>query len=619
MKNKSILDFFPSLTKDFILAYRLAVIGIFAAGCLFIHLSINEEQQKIEDGLALSTEKIEKVITTDLDYIKYQIYYTAQQIKFVNADDKKIKTLLPAFANNLNNNQIDVSVTWNAFSWINKDGYLSIDGAAGRIFEPIDMSIRDYLKITKINPDRLIFGKTVESILSKRSIIPVGIGINSHRDNYLGTLVFGFDIERILAKIEKSIGDETISFVVLKDNNVAFSSNNFDYNLSKLNKLLTKVDKDDLEKKGQVISTQNIFSKKDSFIYTKTIKNYPLELVVIYDQKTSYQQILNLFLKQFLFIISIIFACVILFRQIYKKIVEPVYDLSKFAIKISERDFSFNLEKPAGRELIDLYNTLTLVKEALEKEEILLRQLELANQKISTENFNKSEFLAAISHDIRNPLAAISSFAHLIKDHDEASRQEVKEWSKDIENCAHEVLQFINDLMDVNQVASGEFSINLSSEIDLMDIVKRSIRVNRDFANRRNIAIESHLTFDLPKVKLDHRRMKQILVNLISNSIKYSKEDTKIEINLQKIFENNQEKVQITIKDHGFGMDTNQIKKAMEKYGKIENENSGKVDSFGLGLPLVKKLVEMQNGTMRIESVIGVGTSVILVFGNGIR
>jgi signal transduction histidine kinase len=619
MKNKSILDFFPSLTKDFILAYRLAVIGIFAAGCLFIHLSINEERQKIEDGLALSTEKIEKVITTDLDYIKYQIYYTAQQIKFVNADDKKIKTLLPAFANNLNNNQIDVSVTWNAFSWINKDGYLSIDGAAGRIFEPIDMSIRDYLKITKINPDRLIFGKTVESILSKRSIIPVGIGINSHRDNYLGTLVFGFDIERILAKIEKSIGDETISFVVLKDNNVAFSSNNFDYNLSKLNKLLTKVDKDDLEKKGQVISTQNIFSKKDSFIYTKTIKNYPLELVVIYDQKTSYQQILNLFLKQFLFIMAIIFACVILFRQIYKKIVEPVYDLSKFAIKISERDFSFNLEKPAGRELIDLYNTLKLVKEALEKEEILLQQLQLANQKISTENFNKSEFLAAISHDIRNPLAAISSFAHLIQDHDEASRQEVKEWAKDIENCAHEVLQFINDLMDVNQVASGEFSTNLSSEIDLIDIVKRSIRVNRDFANRRNIAIESHLTFDLPKVKLDPRRMKQILVNLISNSIKYSKEDTKIEINLQKIFENNQEKVQITIKDHGFGMDANQIKKAMEKYGKIENENSGKVDSFGLGLPLVKKLVEMQNGTMRIESVIGVGTSVILVFGNGIR
>ena len=612
MGEKSILSFFPSLTKDFILAYRIAVVGIFFAGCLFIRFSINQEQKKIENNLISSTEKIEKVITGDLDYIKYQMYYTSQQIKLINADEKRIKTLLAAFVTNLNN-QVDVAVTWNAFSWINKNNYLSVDGAAGGILKPVDMSNRDYLKITQYDYDKLIFGNTVSGALSQRQIVPVGMGISSSDNSYLGTLVFGFDIERILAKIEKVTSSENVSFVVLKDGDLAFVSNNFDRDLSFLNELSNKFTKNSQEQGSRIISTQGIFTKNSNFIYAKKIKNYPLELVLFYDNKTYYEQILNLFLKEFLLLLTIIFACVILFRQIYKRIVDPISKLSKFAVKVSERDFSFNLEKPSSRELLDLYNTLNLVKEAFEKEEILLRKLEIANQKISTENFNKSEFLAAISHDIRNPLSAIASFSYLLQDSD-AKKEEIKEWSKDIENCANEVLQFINDLMDVNQVASGEFSIDLSHKIDIVDIVKRSIRVNRDFASRRKIEIDSHIAEDISGINLDHRRMKQVLVNLISNSIKYSKENTKVQIELKNIFEDSRQKLQIIVKDHGFGMDQEQVKKAMEKYGVIENENSGKVDSFGLGLPLVKKLVEMQNGIMEIDSTVGVGTKVVLTF-----
>jgi signal transduction histidine kinase len=168
--------------------------------------------------------------------------------------------------------------------------------------------------------------------------------------------------------------------------------------------------------------------------------------------------------------------------------------------------------------------------------------------------------------------------------------------------------------MDVNQIASGEFSIDLSQKVDIAEIIRRSIRVNRDFAQRRRIEIVSQVAAEIIPINLDARRMKQILVNLISNSIKYSKEDTRVEVTAKRISENSRPKLQIIIKDHGFGMTEEQVKKALQKYGRIQNENSDKVDSFGLGLPLVKYLVEAQNGKMEIESVAGVGTIITLTF-----
>jgi len=615
MKNitkKSVLNFLPSLTKDFILAYRIAVFGIAIAGCLFLKFSITQEQSKIEEKIITSTAQIEKIFTSDLSYIKYQMHYASKQIKETNADQKKIEKLLSTFVTNVNN-QIDIATTWNAFSWINSSNKVTIDGVAGILSKPIDVSNRDYLKLTQDNPGKLIFGKAVNGALSGRLIIPAGIGILSERGTYLGTLVFGFDIEKILTKLRSASEGGNINFAILRNGEISFTSSNLsNEDLIAIKQNLEKENPSLLEKK--TLSTQSIFSKNNSFTYFQKMHGYPFEIIAIYDKEKSYEQISNLFFKQILLILLIVFSCIILFKIIYRRVVEPISKLSNFALEVSERNFAFNIEKPKEKELLYLYNALNLVKDAFEREELLLRQLQLANQKISTENFNKSEFLAAISHDIRNPLSAIVSFSHFIQDDKEASANEIAEWSRDIEQCASDVLQFINDLMDVNQIASGEFSINMSQKIDIAETIRRSIRINRDFAQRRRIEIVSEVANDISSINLDVRRMKQILVNLINNSIKYSREGTKIEIAVKRIFEASQAKLQIIVKDHGFGMSEDQLKKALQKYGRIQNENSDKVDSFGLGLPLVKYLTEAQKGTIAIESLSGVGTKIILTF-----
>ena len=115
--------------------------------------------------------------------------------------------------------------------------------------------------------------------------------------------------------------------------------------------------------------------------------------------------------------------------------------------------------------------------------------------------------------------------------------------------------------------------------------------------------------------------MKQIVTNLISNAIKYSSENTEIKISarcaevaLGDLYGAQNKFLEISITDHGFGMTPDQIQTAFQKYQTIQNSNSGIVDSFGLGLPITKQLVELQNGTIDMISEVGKGTEVKLKF-----
>ncbi len=603
----------PSINKDFSTAYKITLSAVLIVGILLINFSLAKTKKNFVRKISNDGEQIEKIISSDLDYIRYQMYYTAGLIKMSGSNDYQILKVLRSFNTGINS-QTDVAVAWNTFSWINRYNKLTVDGTAGIIRQPIDLTNRDYLAQTTKNGEKLVFGKTVIGALSQRSIVPAGMGIFSDYGTYLGTLVFGLDIDRILTKINRVIDKEPIGVVILRDGEIAFTSDNFgNEKLLQIQPLVDKIIKGEILPNGLALS-QNLFTKGDAFIYYQKIRNYPLDLILVYDSEQSYNRIFNLFLKESAIIFAIILLLVVLFKRLYQRIVQPVSQLAEFAKKISERDFSYSINAPRNKELRHLHSTLLLVKDSFEREEILLNKLEIANKKISVENFNKSEFLAAISHDVRNPLSAIISFAHLIQDDSSASKEEIKEWGKDIENCATEILQFINDLMDVNQIASGEFSVDMSHKIDVAEIIRRSIRINRDFARRRQIELISHISNDLPLINLDPRRIKQILVNLISNSIKYSKENTKVEIIAQKIYQNNATKLQIIVKDRGFGMTEEQVEMAMQKYVCIENENSKKVDSFGLGLPLVKQLVEAQHGQMNVESVVGAGTMIALTF-----
>ncbi len=230
--------------------------------------------------------------------------------------------------------------------------------------------------------------------------------------------------------------------------------------------------------------------------------------------------------------------------------------------------------------------------------------------------FDQSEFLNAIIHEIKNPLNAIIGLSQILREEKNYSVSDVEraDYIKDINDTANDLSEIVHDLLEVNSQSSGNFSINLSEEIDIANLIRRSVKLNYDYSLMSNISIKTEISEERLTIRLDPKRMKQILANLISNAIKYSSEKTVIKVVAKNIRKKNKEYLQISVIDQGFGMTQEEVEEAFQKYKTIPNPNSGKVDSFGLGLPIVKQLVESQNGIIEIKSELNKGTEVIMHF-----
>jgi two-component system, cell cycle sensor histidine kinase PleC len=246
----------------------------------------------------------------------------------------------------------------------------------------------------------------------------------------------------------------------------------------------------------------------------------------------------------------------------------------------------------------------------------LIPHFHLSHQPISkvceNENFKHSEFLAAITHELKTPLSAIQSFADVLQEDllSPNSKEDCLSHVTEIKQIAADMSELIHDILDVSQVSSGNFSVNTDNQIDISDVIKRAVRLNRDYSLRRHVALKVEIADYVKMVKLDAKRMKQVMTNLISNAIKYSPEKTEVKI----ICKNNGNFLEISVADQGFGMTDLQVATAFEKYKTIQNPNSDKVDSFGLGLPITKSLIELQNGRIEVDSKIGEGTEIKLKF-----
>lgn len=127
-------------------------------------------------------------------------------------------------------------------------------------------------------------------------------------------------------------------------------------------------------------------------------------------------------------------------------------------------------------------------------------------------------------------------------------------------------------------------------------MIKRSVKLNYDYSLKRSVSLKVRVTEDVKMIKLDLKRMKQIMSNLIANAVKYSPEHSEVIVAARNATEGSKKYLEISVSDHGFGMTEDQVKTAFQKYSTIQNPNSGKVDSFGMGLPIAKQLVELQSG-----------------------
>jgi two-component system, cell cycle sensor histidine kinase PleC len=257
-------------------------------------------------------------------------------------------------------------------------------------------------------------------------------------------------------------------------------------------------------------------------------------------------------------------------------------------------------------------NDLRQSQQALERQTGELADLagKYAEEKTRAEEANqaKSKFLANMSHELRTPLNAIIGFSEIMESamFGPLGAGKYTEYSRDIRESGQYLLDVINDILDMSKIEAG--GINLNPEIVELDrILADCLRVIVGRANEKSLTLNSHIA---PGIALtaDRRALKQIVLNLLSNAVKFTPDDGAVTVRGRV----RAGMVTIAIADNGIGIPKDALHKLGRPFEQVESQLTKRHQGSGLGLAIAKSLAELHGGTMRIRSVLGAGTTVVV-------
>jgi two-component system cell cycle sensor histidine kinase PleC len=254
----------------------------------------------------------------------------------------------------------------------------------------------------------------------------------------------------------------------------------------------------------------------------------------------------------------------------------------------------------------EMRRTVDNLRRSQERVQELAENYEQEKLRAEEANRSKSEFLANMSHELRTPLNAINGFSEIMQGEmfGPLGHERYKDYVTDILSSGQHLLSLINDILDMSKIEAGKMQLQ-PEPIEPAQLLEQCVRIMRARAEEKTIklGVEGQ---PLPSVEADPRAIKQVLLNLMSNAVKFTPEGGKVIVRTFDAADG----VVIQVADTGIGIPEEDLHRVGRPFEQIENQHSKVHQGSGLGLALSKSLIELHGGTLRIDSVLGKGTTV---------
>ena len=234
-------------------------------------------------------------------------------------------------------------------------------------------------------------------------------------------------------------------------------------------------------------------------------------------------------------------------------------------------------------------------------------ELKHARQQLRAMNDEKNEFMGIAAHDLRSPLNAVQGYIEMMQEEPEMERTEQVDLLSRIHSATKRMADMVQNLLDANRIERGEMKLNMASS-DLCPIVGKVVDAQRSRAKFKNQSLHLEIEKTPIMARIDPDIMVQVVENIVSNAIKYSPPEKNIFVALKT----ETEAIRIEVQDEGPGLSEDDLKKLFGKFARLSAKPTGGEHSTGLGLSIVKKMVEAMSGKVWCESEIGQGAKFIV-------